>query len=47
MEICVKETLHVSSPILSRKQKIPSKLGGGLKEVENMTINKHYKINIY
>ncbi|KAL4121826.1 hypothetical protein QTP88_014259 [Uroleucon formosanum] len=43
----LRKQYNVSSPILPRKQKIPAKLGGGLKEVENTTINKHYKINIY
>ncbi|KAL4089149.1 hypothetical protein QTP88_024217 [Uroleucon formosanum] len=43
----LRKQYNVSSPILHRKQKIPAKLGGGLKEVENTTINKHYKINIY
>ncbi|KAL4091238.1 hypothetical protein QTP88_025960 [Uroleucon formosanum] len=43
----LRKQYNVSSPILPRKQKIPAKLGGGLKEVENTIINKHYKINIY
>ncbi|KAL4091756.1 hypothetical protein QTP88_026398 [Uroleucon formosanum] len=43
----LRKQYNVSSSILPRKQKIPAKLGGGLKEVENTTINKHYKINIY
>ncbi|KAL4148362.1 hypothetical protein QTP88_002626 [Uroleucon formosanum] len=43
----LRKQYNVSSPILPRKQKIPAKLGGGLKEVENTTINKHYKIYIF
>jgi len=43
----LRKKYHVSSPILPRKQKISFKIGGGLKDVENMTINKHHKINIY
>ncbi|CAI6353311.1 unnamed protein product [Macrosiphum euphorbiae] len=38
---------EICSPILSRKLKVPKKLGGGLKQNENCNVKDHYKINIY
>jgi len=38
---------EICSPILSRKSKVPKKLGGGLKQNENCNVKDHYKINIY
>jgi hypothetical protein len=38
---------EICSPILSRKLKVPKKLGGSLKQNENCNVKDHYKINIY
>lgn len=43
----LRKKYFISFPILPRKQKVPAKFGGGLKEIENTNINEHYKINIY
>jgi len=37
----------IGSPILARKNKVPLKLSGGLKQNENCNVRDHYKINIY
>jgi len=43
----VKNQNEINSPILPRKKVVVKKVGGGLKQPQNLNIKDHYKINIY